>query len=89
MKFPSIASVAAELRAINANVEGYCDVRLQVYDDGQWAVRYGDSQYDTDHRGWWGYSSVPGDGRRFNSTDMARDLVNQCREHNAEAPDHS
>lgn len=34
------------------------DVRLQVYPNGEWAVRYGPSDYDQDHRGHWGAASV-------------------------------
>lgn len=34
------------------------DVRLQVYPDGQWAIRTGLSDYDADHRGFWGASSI-------------------------------
>ena len=88
MRFPSIAAVASELRGINANVETDldegCDVRLQVYPDGQWHVRWGDSSYDQDHHGYWGASSVPGVVagvvRRFNSRDVARDLLDQAKE---------
>lgn len=89
MRFPSIESVAKELRGINANVEGECDVRLQVYPDGQWIVRYGLSDYDQDHRGYWGASSVPGCGgrdcqpRRFNARDVARDLIEQAKDQRA------
>lgn len=84
VKFPSIARVAAELRAVNATLdpadfaEEGCDVRLQVYPDGDWAIRVGDSSYDLDHRGYWGASCL--DGRRFDSTDLARDLIDQARE---------
>lgn len=90
MRFPSINEVAAELRAINKNTDpepdgddGGVDVRLQVYPDGQWAVRWGSSDYDQDHRGYWGSSSVPGGNRRFDSKDIARDLIDQAREHKA------
>jgi hypothetical protein len=91
VKFPSIAEVAAVLRNLNANVEADgegCDVRLQVYSDGEWAVRWGDSSYDTDHRGYWGASSIPGVVRgtvkRFDSRDVARDLISQARDARAE-----
>ena len=96
MRFPKIDEVAAELRRINKNDAGEpehgeedasIDVRLQVYPDGQWAVRWGDSQYDQDHRGFWGSSSVPGDNRRFDSKDIARDLIDQAREHKATGGD--
>jgi hypothetical protein len=86
MRFPKIAEVAAELRAINAewleddDVEEGIDVRLQVWKDGSWSVHFGDSSYDQDHRGYWGASSVPGNGRRFNSTDTARGLIDEAKD---------
>lgn len=89
-RFPSIKTIASELRLINANVEGECDVRLQVYEDSQWAIRSGLPDYDHDHRGFWGASSVPGVGgrnmqpRRFKSEDVARDLIEQAREQHAQ-----
>ena len=92
MKFPSIHAVAAVLREINRWPGGtepgvedsFIDVRLQVYDNGSWAVRNGDPQYDLDHRGFWGTGSVPGDGRRFRSKELARELLEQAKEHAAE-----
>jgi hypothetical protein len=88
MRFPSIKSVAAELRGINKEAgaghdyDEYSsvDVRLQVYEDGAWAVRWGSSDYDQDHRGYWGASSVPGNNRRFHSEDVARDLIDQAKD---------
>lgn len=94
MRFPSIAAVARELRAVNAETydtagvaedEQSIDVRLQVYPDGTWAIRWGDSSYDLDHRGYWGASSVPGNGRRFRSEEVARDLIEQARDHHAQS----
>lgn len=86
MRWPSIADVASELRVVNDERlepddmgEGI-DVRLQVYEDGRWAVRSGDPSYDTDHHGYWGASSVPGDGRRFNARETARDLIEQAKD---------
>lgn len=96
MRFPNINDVAGELRRINKQESGepehgeddsWIEVRLQVYPDGQWAVRWGDSQYDQDHRGFWGASSVPGDNRRFDSKDIARDLIEQAREQKATGGD--
>jgi hypothetical protein len=34
-----------------------CDVRLQIV-DGSYQVHWGDPGYDTDHRGFWGVSSL-------------------------------
>lgn len=93
MRFPTINDVAADLRQINKTTlqpddadEGI-DVRLQVYPDGEWAVHSGSADYDQDHRGYWGSSSVPGDNRRFDSKDIARDLIEQAREHKATGGD--
>ena len=89
MRFPSINDVSAELRNINKHqlepddADEGIDVRLQVYPDSQWSVHSGSSDYDQDHRGYWGSSSVPGNNRRFDSKDVARDLIEQAREHKA------
>jgi hypothetical protein len=68
----------------NADHDTYIDIRLQVYPDGAWAIRTGDSSYDTDHHGYWGVGSLPGvyrgRVRRFNSRDLARDLLEQCKD---------
>lgn len=38
--------------------EPYVDVRLNINEAGHISVIWGDSQYDTDHRGLWGYSTL-------------------------------
>ena len=86
MRFPSIDAVSRALRNVARTVDfddapDGCDVRLQVYPDGSWAVRWGLSDYDTDHRGYWGASCIG--ARRFRSRDMARELIGQAREHKA------
>ena len=83
MRFPSIKDVAHDLRHHHKRIdwsddgEG-CDVRLQVYEDGSWAVRVGPSDYDLDHRGFWGASSIP--PGRFRSANVARDLIEQAKD---------
>lgn len=65
--------------------DSYVDIRLQVYEDGQWAIRSGLSDFDQDHRGAWGSSSV---GCRISMEDakeLAKDLIEQA----AEAADYS
>jgi hypothetical protein len=37
--------------------DSYMDVRLRYFEN-QYDILWGDSQYDTDHRGLWGYGSV-------------------------------
>jgi hypothetical protein len=92
MKFPTLSIVAKELRDINANVEGECDIRLQVYPSGEWSLRVGDSSYDQDHRGYWGASSIPGVNRRgqvsrFPSFVIARALIEECKDMYAQVTD--
>ena len=96
VKFPSIETVAAAQRQSNASLdypemqpdpgedEVSFDVRLLVWPDGEWTLHTGDSQYDQDHRGFWGASSLPGAGKRFNSVELARDLVSQARDMEAQ-----
>lgn len=92
IRFPSIAHVAHDLRLINAEQieesdnedEQGIDVRLRVYDGG-WQILSGLSDYDQDHRGFWGCSSVPGNGKRFRSEEIARDLIEQARDHHAQS----
>ena len=93
-KFPSIASVRSALAAEKRSLRKFCsrddllsedggpaftDVRLQVYEDGSWSIRTGSSDYDQDHRGHWGASSLSYD--RENLRDLARDLLEQAKEH--------
>ena len=54
------------------------DVRLQVYENGNWAVHVCPSDYDQDHRGYWSASCLSYD--RQNLTELARDLIDQCAE---------
>ncbi len=90
MKFPSIAEVSKVLRGINADLDrpelpgDWIDVRLQVLPSGAWGVRCGSSDYDQDHRGYWGVSSVPGGRCRFNSRRTARYLIDQAKDQHAE-----
>ena len=57
------------------------DVRIQVSEDGGCSFHSGDASYDTDHRGFWGASSVsPADGE-WECIQTGRDLVEQALEH--------
>ena len=61
------------------------DVRLQMYDDGTWAVRSGDSSYDNDHRGFWGCDCVTGDDSDAALARIAANLIDQCGDCAAQA----
>ncbi len=85
MIFPTAEEVARELALVNKQVDDECDVRLQVYDTGLWMLRWGSSDYDQDHRGYWGASCVPGWNHQPNAplsffTDTANDLTEQVKE---------
>jgi hypothetical protein len=89
MRFPSIRAVASVLRQHKPRAgewsedadENYIEVRLQVRKNGDWAVHTGDSQYDLDHRGFWGNSCLD---HRSNCRELAAELIDQCKDHAAE-----
>jgi len=85
MRFPTIKQVAADLAEAKKDMQpgNDMDVRLQVMDDC-WAVHYGDPQYDQDHRGCWGYGTLR---RGTNCRDLARDLIEEAKEHHFLVPD--
>jgi hypothetical protein len=96
LEFPSVRAVASMLRAENDYIRRTFpvdrlsedfggDVRLQVLDSGTWELWTGDSQYDTDHRGYWGSASL--NGEPFDSMAMARQLIDDCKEHYAQVKD--
>ncbi len=79
---PTIEEVKAELERIAAftdfddlgqDDDGYLDVRLRVF-EGDWEVKFGDSQYDTDHRGSWGYASICEDS---DLSEVAQELIDE------------
>lgn len=88
-KFPSEKEVADDLRDINANIEAFdeewIDVRLLVWPDShEWKIVTGDVGYDQQHAPAVGAASIPGvyrgTVRRFNSTEVAKDLLSQAKD---------
>ena len=57
------------------------DIRLQVHNG--WMVHTGDSQYDQDHRGYWGSGWVPAGCTQAQARDIARELVEEAADHEA------
>lgn len=80
--------IIGELEGIRANCGAYgypeTDVRLRYF-EGDWEIKTGDSQYDTDHRGFWGASSVCEDAENLELQDIAVDLVEQVMDDIAQA----
>jgi len=58
---PAVEDLVTELKQIRANLVSWgiddTDVRLRVH-NGNWYVYSGSSDYDQEHRGHWGSSSV-------------------------------
>lgn len=58
--------------------DAYIDIRLQVMDDHQWYFHSGDSQYDQDHRGYWGSSCVGKCASMEIAKGIAKELIEQA-----------
>lgn len=65
------------------NEEPSLDVRLQVYEDGECVVRYGDPSYDPDHRGFFGAGCIVENDPGLSA--LAEELVEECAEMMAES----
>lgn len=95
IKFPTIKEITEEIIAYRnylknnfdpkdiqdeeGNAGGDC--RLQLYEDGVWALRTGDASYDTSHLGFWGASSVSIEATNKECKDIAKDLIEQVKDH--------
>ena len=55
------------------------DIRIQ-YVDGNWRTWEGDNQYDTDHRGAWGYGFIGYNASVKELRDVARNMLVECRD---------
>ena len=99
MSFSAITrSLAASLREVRdefkndpdgdlASEDGL-DVRLQIQEPGPpvlWCLHYGSSDYDQDHRGYWGSSSLGADTTDEECLAIANELVDQAEESFAES----
>jgi len=60
--------------------DAYLDIRLQIMEDGRWSLPYGSSDFDQDHRGAWGSSSVGKCVSMEKAMEIARDLIEQAAE---------
>ena len=90
----SVASILGDLRAELATLAlppsdvglledeeerpDYLDIRLRLQADGSFDVLSGDASYDTDHRGYWGASSINSDTAKTELHGIAADLVDQA-----------
>lgn len=78
--WPTADEIASDLKHVAADLaddEEGTDVRLRVQADGDWELKVGLSDYDTDHRGYWGASSISSDS---DVKAVAADLLDQAEE---------
>ena len=87
-QLPSKDTIAHELQGVRdylrRNHLEETDVRLQVLDNGDWAIHSGDASYDTDHHGYWGASSITADETVKGLLYTAGDLLDQVEESRAQ-----
>ena len=82
VKFPRICDVVSALRAVRESMDQGqtdMDVRLQVYRSCVWAIRIGDSGFDSDHLGYWGASAIDKKTSIKTITSVAKDLLEQVK----------
>lgn len=85
-KMPEVHDVTAALVSALSDLKSYgpeiteMDVRLQVIpsESMDWYIRTGDAQYDTDHRGAWGASSIDTTYTIDQLREVAKDLISQA-----------
>lgn len=90
-KFPSISSLRSKLAGSRRHTVAAdfadgetpgTDCRLRVLPEGGgWQLLTGSADYDQDHRGYWGAGFLP--LARTNLTELARDLIDQAKEHSS------
>lgn len=79
---PSVRDLVQELKYAREDAAEYetdIDVRLRVH-GGSWELKTGDAQYDTDHRGYWGASSVSARDTDRDLMNTAEDLIDQVED---------
>ena len=79
LKLPKLSAIAELLREHNASVKGETEFSFHLYPDGNYAIGYGEDDHASE-RGWTGYATIPGNGRRFNATKLARNIADDIRE---------
>jgi hypothetical protein len=85
--FPTIKELTECIHDTARQLKGWgideTDIRLQVVDGG-WYYHTGDSQYDQDHKGYWGCSGVSSTSTKEECRSIARSLIEQAKDSRAE-----
>ena len=62
--------------------EGYCDVRIQLFVDDDlevtWSMKWGDCQYDPDHRGFWGSGTLSSEDNDGDIEELVEEFIDQA-----------
>lgn len=97
VKMPSVRDVAHALRLVRDDIQpdekqpdddtAFRDVRLQVLEDGRWSIHSGPSDYDLNHKGFWGASSVAYRQSLKSLREVAKDLLEQAQDAVAQSAD--
>lgn len=85
MNWPEIDWIIKALQDVQntLDVNETTDVRLQVYENSEWALRVGLADYDQDHRGYWGASSINTECTQENTRSIAESLLEQAQDQHA------
>jgi hypothetical protein len=75
--------IISSLRGWVGEGEG-CDIRLQIWSDGSWAMHTRPSDYDLDHRGYWGASWLVPKPTEDDLVSLADALIDQALDHMAQ-----
>lgn len=93
MRFPTVVEIAscvedyrdtlrtydpADIADEEGNPSG--DIRLQVYPSGEWSIHTGSSDYDQDHRGYWGCATVSPTDTYSEIRNIARTLISEAKD---------
>lgn len=92
MLFPTVSELIRALRPVKMDAKQleaeatsdtkpenlYIEVRLQVHDEGGWALHTGSAQYDDDHTGFWGEDYI---GPESDLREVAKGLIQEVKDH--------
>ena len=74
----TLQAVQADMRRAGVRPGEATDIRLQVHENGQWQLHWGDPSFDLDHRGYWGADSIEVDDCPGALRDLAERLVDDA-----------
>ncbi len=73
-----VAAFLAEVKAMLTPENPETDVRLRVFEDGSYTTHFGAPDFDLDHRGYWGASSVTYRTTQAGLIGIAQELISEA-----------